>query len=145
MERIRRASSGIVTAMIEGAPTVRFTFGIEFDDTLNHHPVMAGPSTNTHREPRRFDAHREPPLWLRVERQVVLGLPAVDAAIFLIRVYCYDGRTIRADAEKRDALASALRSMSAESREYKSLAGSGDEVLDWLEETSSKCRLASGL
>ena len=133
MKKSRDAAASIVGVMIERDPTVRFTWGIEFDDRLNQHPEpppMISSAEWNHRGRRSTDTE---PFYLRVERQVIWGLPDVDAALFIIRVYHTPGSVIQADAEKREALSSALRSMSAESRRYKGLANCLVEVLACLD------------
>ena len=133
MDWLTRAAPALVQNLIHRPPTVRLGWSIEFDGRLNHHP---DPPPGWSREawchpPFRPDA--DPPLVFRVERQTLWGLPAAEAFVFAIRVYHYDGRTIRADPFLRDNLVSALRTMPAASREYKSLAGSCDVVCEWLQ------------
>ena len=132
MKQSRDAAGAIVRMMIERPPTVRFTWGIEFDDRLNHHPEpppMISPVDWNHRGRRLTDPEL---FYLRVERQVIWGLPDVNAALFAIRVYHTPGSAICADADKREALSCALRSMSAESRCYKGLENCLGDVLDCL-------------
>lgn len=136
MEKSRDAAASIVRVMIEREPMVRFTWGIEFDDLLNHHPepppTIPAAAWN-HRGRRLTDAE---PFYLRVERQVIWGLPGVDASLFTIRVYHTPGSAICADAGKREALSRALRSMSAESRRYKGLENCVGDVLARLSDLS---------
>jgi hypothetical protein len=124
--KVAAAAAALTDACIMRGPFVRFTWGISFDDRLNAHP-----------EPPLGSARPcwdgESPLFLRVERQTLWGLPAVDAFLFAIRVYVYDARPIRDDPEQREALVAALRSMSPESRRYKSVFDRFDDVLSWLE------------
>jgi hypothetical protein len=70
---------------------------------------------------------------VRVERQTIWGLPAVGAAVFTIRTYLYDAERFRADPVLRAALGAALRSMTEESRRYKGLAESFEELVGWIE------------
>lgn len=136
MEKARAAAPGLVEAMISRPPMVRFTWGIEFDDRLDLHsdPPPGVPVDEWGHRGFAPDAdHTIAPLYLRVERQVLWGLPEVDAALFAIRVYVYDARPLRANPARRDALASALRSMSPESRLYKGLPpDTFDAVMRWL-------------
>ena len=127
MDYANRSAPQLLNAMIHKGPFVRFAWGLTTDDRLNHHPenepaVMAG---------RTFDPAR-PELWLRVERQVMVGFPEQQAALFTIRTYLYEVADIARVPERRDALLSALRSMSAETRKYKGLARSMPEILAWL-------------
>ena len=128
---INRAAGAYVRTMIERGPFVRFAWGFGTDDRLNHHPdPPAGVSVDAWRG-RRFGPGSD--WFLRVERQVTWGLPAVNAAAFTIRVSHLPGEAIRADPHRRELLRSALRSMSPAALAYKGLAGSVDAVVDWLD------------
>lgn len=122
-EKVNAAAPTLVEAMITRGPFVRFTWGIEFDDRLNHHPVPPPGIAAAAWNRRGFDPERadRPTLFLRVERQVVWGLPEIEAACFAIRVFVTDASEIRADPERRTALRAALLSLSPESRRYKGL------------------------
>ena len=61
---------------------------------------------------------------------MLIGLPEVDAVIFLIRVYTYDVTTL--PSESRSALCAALNSMSPETIAYKGLDGSIHSMIGWL-------------
>jgi hypothetical protein len=128
MEKSRSAAGSIVRLMVEREPTVRFTWGIERDDRLNQHPESPHGS-GSRRVP--YDGDREL-FYLRVERQVIWGLPEVNAAIFTIRVYHTPGTVLKADSIRREALHSALLSMNEESRRYKGLSSWREEVLSYL-------------
>ena len=78
-----------------------------------------------------FDPER-PAAWLRVERQCILGLPEHDAAVFTIRTFLHDLRTLRCDASIANPLAAAIGSMSPEARRYKNLGTSADAIAIWL-------------
>ena len=132
MEKSRNAASSLVGVMIERAPAVRFTWGIEFDDRLNHHPDPPPTEDSEAWNRRCLNPDAPDPLFLRVERQVIWGMPEVNAALFTIRICHTQGSVLRADTEKREALRAALLSMSEESRLYKGLAGCFDEVLAYL-------------
>jgi hypothetical protein len=132
MERSRSAARSIVSIMVEREPTVRFTWGIEWDDRLNQHPQTPPASHDGMRDlPVPYDRPPEP-FCLRVERQVIWGLPEMNAAVFTIRVYRTPASVLRADRARREALHSALLSMSPESQQYKGLAGRSDEILSYL-------------
>ena len=131
IEGINRAAGAFVRLMIDRGPFVRFAWGFGTDDRLNHHPEEpAGIDPDAWRG-RRFVPGQSRP-FLRVERQVTWGLPAVGAAAFTIRVSHWDGEAIRADPHRRDLLRDALRSMSPAALAYKGLGGSFDAVGDWL-------------
>ncbi len=131
IEAINRSAGAFVRAMIDRGPFVRFAWGFGTDDRLNHHPdVPAGvPPGQWHG--RRF-VSGESRLFLRVERQVMWGLPDARAAAFTIRVSHWAGEAVRADPQRRALLTSALASMAPDALAYKGLAGSVEAVLAWL-------------
>jgi dimethylamine monooxygenase subunit A len=117
-ERINTAASRMVDAMIRQGPFVRFVWGVESDDRLNHHPEPpAGWEMDTWNG-RRFDQH---PFWVRVERQSLIGLPDVQAALFVIHAKTSSGEDVLRSSGERRALLSAINSMSPEARRYKGL------------------------
>jgi len=133
IEPVNRAAGTFVRLMIDRGPFVRFAWGFGTDDRLNHHPEPpAGTPVEAWRG-RRF-VPGQSKLFLRVERQVAWGLPAVGAAVFTIRVSHVDGEAIRADPVRRQILRAALLSMSPAALAYKGLAGSVDAVIDWLDD-----------
>lgn len=107
-EKIVPASNGLVQAMIHKGPFVRFVWTLTDNRELNHHPAISQPST--------FENGQ---FWVRTERQVMVGLPKVNAALFFIRVGFTPQEAIF--GENLDALRSTLRSMSPEIRDYKGL------------------------
>lgn len=134
IEKVNRAEGPLMDAMVRRGPYVRFVWSIAFDERLNHHPEPPPGVALDEWRPRgpRWDAPG-PPFWLRVERQVLWGLPAVDAALFAIRVSHIDAREIRSDPRERALLRSGLQSMSPDSRDYKGISGCFRELLDWLD------------
>ncbi|MDY6897956.1 MAG: DUF3445 domain-containing protein, partial [Cyanobacteriota bacterium] len=80
---------------------------------------------------RNFD-RENPKLFLRIERQVMWGLPENDAAIFIIRTYFRDCRTIKKDILLSNKLLSAIESMTPESLKYKGLTETKHDILAWL-------------
>lgn len=135
IERVNQTSAALVDAMIKRGPYVRFAWGIAADERLNQHPSM--PSAGLALEERRgqiFQSEQtDSPFVLRVERQVLCGLPEASAAIFTIRVYFVSGAEIRRDPRKRDLLRAALLSMTPESRAYKGLRNCLPELIAWLD------------
>ena len=132
IEPVNRAAGALVRLMIDRGPFVRFAWGFGTDDRLNHHPDPPPGVPADAWQGRRFTPG-EPRLVLRVERQVMWGLPAVGAAVFTIRVSHLDGDAIRADPARRDQLRAALASMSPAAVAYKGLGESLPAVLDWLD------------
>jgi hypothetical protein len=128
MEQMNRQADSLVDTMLGATDgLVRFAWGVTWDDELNHHPQ---PPTFARRA-ARFDPVN-PRAFLRVERQTIWGFPEVSSALFTIRTYSYDCADVRRDPDRRDALISALQTMSAESAAYKGLAASRNALVEWL-------------
>ncbi|MDX1935074.1 MAG: DUF3445 domain-containing protein [Capsulimonadales bacterium] len=121
IEKVSAAAPGLIDTVLTRGPFQRVSWGIDFDDRLNAHPVPPPGRETVAALRARFDPEHSP-VFLRVERQVLWGLPLVDAYLFTIRVYRYDARALCADPEHRTALLSALHSMSNETRLYKGIA-----------------------
>lgn len=114
----------LLDAMIEATDgLVRFVWGVQFDDRLNHHPDDL---------PRGEFDEKTPSAFLRVERQVLWGFPEVSASLFTIRPYLSDLSKINHEPERRSALASALSGMSPQTLKYKSLDRCREGLLRWL-------------
>ena len=110
MEATRARAATYVRVMCDAADgLVRFGWGLQFDDDLDHTPGRSWPG---------FDA-ASPRVFARVERQTIWGLRGGAAALFTIRTYLYDVAAMTPDS-RRD-LAAAIESMSPESRAYKGL------------------------
>ncbi len=123
--RINAAAAAMVEAMIHRGPFVRFVWGLESDDRLNHHPEPPPGADPVAWQGRQFERN-----WFaRVERQTIWGLPDVGAALFLVRVGLESDDVIQAKPRLMDSLVAAVRSMSPEALEYKGLRG-------WLERYS---------
>lgn len=129
MAAINSKGAAIVQTMITRRPMVRFGWGIATDARLNHHPLPPVGVTAEAWQGRQFD-RTQPRLFVRVERQVIWGLPDQDALLFLIRTYFWDCQQINRD--RREKLRAAIASMSPASLVYKGLEQSRDEILAWL-------------
>ena len=103
------AVQSMVRAMIERGPYVRFVWTLCSNDALDQHPD-ARPASD-------WGSARR--LYLRVERQITVPLPAAHAAVFLIRTYVYPCAELSAAQRKR--VAHALQVMPPEVRAYKGL------------------------
>jgi dimethylamine monooxygenase subunit A len=133
IEKINRRASAIVNTMLLREPMVRFAWGLSTDTRLNHHPEPP-PSVSAEDWNGRSFNPNNPKLFLRIERQVIWGLPEHNAVLFTIRTYFRDCRTIKKDPNLQLKLFSALQSMTPESLIYKGLAESRDSILAWLKE-----------
>jgi hypothetical protein len=116
-ERVNAAAKAMVDSMIHRGPFVRFVWGLESDDQLNHHPVPPVGRDQAVWYGRRFDEG----LFVRVERQVLWPLPEVSAALFSIRPIVYSAESVRADAIAWEKLVQAVQGMSAEALAYKGI------------------------
>lgn len=131
MTAMNRRGDALVQTMITQPPTVRFAWGLSTDTRLNHHPEPP-PHVDPQRwQGRNFHPH-DPKLYLRVERQVIWGFPAVKAALFTIRTYFQDVAVLKQNPTQSALLQSAIQSMSPASLEYKGLADQKAEILAWL-------------
>lgn len=124
MEKINQRSQAIVHQMIVNKPMVRFAWGLSCDTQLNRHPKSP-------LKGRSFDL-KHPQLYLRIERQVIWGLPEFESALFTIRTYFRDCNVIKKDPTLRFKLHSAIQSMTPESLVYKGLVESKNAILTWL-------------
>lgn len=134
IQKINSAHLAWVDAMITKGPYVRFVWGFGTDDRLNHHPEAPPGQDPVAWKGRSFSLRQDgkSPFILRVERQVLLPLPKVQSAIFLIRVSFVDGQAIKSNPKERELLRSALQSMTEESLVYKGLKSSLPDILAWL-------------
>lgn len=118
-ERVNAAAPGLIDAMVNKGPFVRFVWGIESDDRLNHHPEPPPNEDSAEWQGRDFSAGR---FWVRTERQVTWPLPEVGAALFTIRVGHVSDTEILPNPALLQPLREALLSMSEEAKAYKGLA-----------------------
>ena len=139
MEKINRRSQAIVQTMITQKPMVRFAWGLSTDTQLNHHPEPPPGVTVENWQGRQFDPCN-PHLYLRIERQVIWGLPQQEAALFTIRTYFRDCHEIKQHPVLREPLRRAIASMSPASLVYKGLVESQTKILDWLNQPWSDDR-----
>ena len=138
LEKINQNASKLVDAMIHKGPFVRFVWGFGSDNRLNHHPNPSPGVSEIEWRGRKFDQETSEkmgtcPFYLRVERQITWGLPALNAAIFTIRISFIDGNQIKFHPEQNRQLKTALASMTPEGRVYKGVETQTSEILDWLE------------
>ena len=133
IEKINRRASAIVNTMIVREPMVRFAWGLSTDSRLNHHPEPPADVSINEWLGRQFDRDN-PRVFLRIERQVIWGLPEYEAALFTIRTYFRDCTEIKKDTVLRSKLSAAIQSMTQDSLVYKGLTESRDSILAWLEE-----------
>ncbi len=129
-ESLAPKAQALVESMIKKGPFERFAWGLATDTRLNHHPEpRAGVESELWRG-RSFDP-KNPALFIRVERQVLVPFADLSLSLFLIRTYFYDVTTLNGD--ERGALKGALKSMRPETLAYKGLTQSYTQIIDYLE------------
>jgi hypothetical protein len=133
IEKINRRSQAIVNTTIVRNPMVRFAWGLSTDTRLNHHPRSPSQISVARWEGRHFRSPN-PRLYLRIERQVIWGLPKCNAALFTIRTYFRDCQELKKDRFCRSQLIAAIESMTPESLVYKGLLETKANILQWLKE-----------
>ena len=116
--RIAARSAPLLRHLVEGGDMVRFIWGLAGDRRLSHHPAFPAPCGPPSTGLR---------LWLRVERQVTLGLPQAGGFLFLIRTYLRPVTTLQ--PEEREALAAAVADMSEEALAYKGYGGQREALI----------------
>lgn len=114
---VEAAARSMVRAMVERGPYVRFVWTLCADDELDHHPDTG----------LRKDWSASTEIFLRVERQVTVPLPACGASLFLIRTYVTPIASL--DDRQRDTLRVALRNMPDDVAAYKGLLRDKAEIL----------------
>lgn len=119
MEQVMPRYFNMLQSIVQKGPFTRFAWGISSDTRLNHHPEA--PKSNSHDEWEGRAFENSANLYVRVERQNLIGFPEVNAFLFTIRTFFYPLASL--SREESSALLSALESMSPESAAYKGLAG----------------------
>lgn len=109
----------MMKALIEQGPFIRFAWGMAANDVLNHH--SAANHQGDREQAGNEDAVELADMYVRVERQIVWGFPAVDAAMFTIRPFWYPLSDLRQEPERLRQLASGVRSMTDEHLAYKGM------------------------
>lgn len=125
MEESRRVAGKMVEAMVVRGPFERFVWSVQGDARLNRHPSLLTPEDR-----RAFSLDARQPFALRVERQVIWGLPAVEASLFVIRALFVQAAEL--DEGERRLLAAAIEGMPAESLGYKALRDDASALIAWL-------------
>jgi hypothetical protein len=117
--KLAAVSDKMMRAIIEQGPFIRFAWGMAANDVLNHHSAAA------HDGDREQAGHEERAelagMFVRVERQILWGLPEVDAVMFTIRPYWYPLADLRQEPERLRQLAAGVRSMTDEHLAYKGM------------------------
>ena len=129
MEKLRKNYEAMLKSIVSRGAFTRFGWSVALDKRLNHHPIAKNSSGNRFED--TIDT-QNPELYVRVERQNLIGFPEFDAFIFTVRIYFY--KINQLSLEEQQALRAALQSMTPESAAYKGLTDKMDFLLDWLPE-----------
>ena len=125
-----KAHRSLVKAMIEKGPFVRYAWGVHLDGMLCRNPVFAP------QIPEPIDPSPEEAAacsWFRVERQTMMPMPHLNRGLFTIRTYTQPLTKVVTTDDRRQRLASALRSMDEAALRYKHLRQRRDPLVRWLE------------
>ena len=118
MEKTKLQSHKMLQSVVQKGPFTRFAWGISTDNRLNHHPVPRE-GTNADEWHGRKPLNDRSPIYIRSERQTLVGFPEVQAFLFTIRTYFYDVESLL--PEEKTALLESIESMSPETIQYKGL------------------------
>lgn len=119
-EPLRDASLNLSRAMVDKGPFERFVWTLATDAAPARWPGATGAAASC--------AADLSDLFFRTERQVMLGLPAHGASLFLVRVQVAPLNEAAPDAQRRSQLVAALRSMSDDVVAYKNIGTLRDRV-----------------
>ncbi len=118
---LAKVQAGVRNIAKSDQPLQRFGWSLTNDAHLNHHPDYGGASGAGR---VRGDAD----LFVRVERQVLKGFPAVSALLFTIRVYVE--RCADLPLRDRMALHAKVEAMAPDERAYKGIEADYARILE---------------
>jgi dimethylamine monooxygenase subunit A len=121
MEKLMPNVPRMLQAIVDKGPFTRFAWGISTDDRLNHHPVAPEGWDSESWQGRKM--MEDVPLFVRTERQNLVGFPGHSSFLFTIRTYFYPVETL--SIAEREALYQSVMGMSPEAKRYKGLTGTG--------------------
>jgi len=131
MDKINKSMETLSQQLIHKGPFVRFAWGLATDARLNHHPLAPEGLDPVLWRGRQFNPDK-PELFLRVERQCMIGLKKVNAYTFFIRTYIENVKTL--SPEERGKLVTAIESMNDDALKYKGLDKSKQDIITYLRE-----------
>ena len=112
--QLGRSIDSFLAKLTPGAAWLRHNWGLSRSPELNQHPSRSLP---------RLDASVTlADVWLRVEQQALVALPASGGVLFGIRISMHSLAEVKRDPTTAERLARALRTMPAEVAAYKGLA-----------------------
>jgi hypothetical protein len=107
-------SRKLIEAAIYHGPYERFVWGLIYEDELNYHPSLLR---------KQFDQD-DPVFFVKVERQIMAGLPEHKSMLFVLRQFLIPEHEVDVPA-----LHKAISGMTPEQRKYKNIP---DEFLSFL-------------
>lgn len=110
-------SSKLVEAMVYSTPYERYVWKVIFEEQVNGHPKL----------PKKEFNINNPELWIRYERQTIIGFPDIKSSLFTICQYLIP----EADIDKI-ALKKSLLTMEPKHREYKGISASFNDLIKYL-------------
>jgi hypothetical protein len=99
---------------------VRFVWSIVYNNRLNFHPNLENQL--------KFDPQK-PDWFIRVERQVIVGMPRINGFLFVVKPFIVKNPKIK-------ELLFTIRGMSNEHKSYKRITPEFEEYLSWLNSKS---------
>lgn len=129
--RLIASAPNVTKALFSKGPFVRYTWGLVTDPRLEHNPALPGyPEAHL---PLGTELERlGERVFLRVERQTTLALPAWRRCLFTIRVSVQPLAEALNSEARKEALAGALASMDVTLLRYKGLTKLRAPLLAWL-------------
>ena len=126
--QLGRSIDTFLAKLTPGTAWLRHNWGLSRSLELNQHPSRL--------LPRLDDSVTLSEIWLRVERQALVALPASGGVLFGIRISMHSLAEVKRDATAAERLARALRTMPTEVAAYKGLATARERVADLLGQSS---------
>ena len=114
-----------------GRPVTRVNWGISVTPQLDLAPWTQPEWRHLRQEVTALNAGDK--CYLRLERQTLSVLPASGTILFTIHTYRAPVATEVEDPERRRLLAGVLRTLPAETRDYKGLTAFLPQLIAWLE------------
>ncbi len=129
MEKTIQHYPKILQSIVHKGPFTRFAWGMSTDARLNHHPEPP-PGVAHHYWYGRKIGEGDYDIFIRVERQSLVGFPETNAFFFAIRTFFYPMNDL--NAQEKKALYTAVETMSEKSLRYKGLLGKVESLKEKL-------------
>ena len=126
--QLSRPIYGFLAKMAPGVSWLRANWGLSRSAELNQHPARKLP---------RLDASvRADEVWLRVEWQSLVALPANHGVLFGIRIEVFPLAQVKQDRTAAEGLRRALHTMPGEMAAYKGIASARERLVGLLVQTN---------